>query len=101
MYTGQLDIIVAIPLTEAFLMTVPWKGLAEYKKADRLVWKINPNDKEVAGYVRQVGSFYQVSMQEILTRQYKAHVEQSGWCKGTIPLVKKWPDKFDKTVHTI
>lgn len=60
MYTGQLDIIVAIPLTEAFLMTVPWSGSDDYKKADRLVWKINDVDKEVAGYVRQVGSFYQV-----------------------------------------
>ena len=60
MYTGQLDIIVAIPLTEAFLMTVPWKGLDQYKIADRLVWKISDTDKEVAGYVRQVGEFYQV-----------------------------------------
>ncbi|KAL4222442.1 hypothetical protein ACF0H5_018481 [Mactra antiquata] len=60
MYTGQLDIIVAIPLTEAFLMTVPWKGLDDYKKAERFVWRIHPNDKEVAGYVRQVNTFYQV-----------------------------------------
>lgn len=27
MYSGMLDIIVALPLTEAFLQTVPWKGL--------------------------------------------------------------------------
>lgn len=60
MYTGQLDIIVAIPLTEAFLLTVPWNGQDEYKKADRMVWKIHPDDREVAGYVRQVGTFYQV-----------------------------------------
>lgn len=60
MYTGQLDIIVAIPLTEAFLMTVPWTGLDRYKTADRMVWKINSSDKEVAGYVRQVDNFYQV-----------------------------------------
>lgn len=64
MYTGQLDIIVAIPLTEAFLMTVPWKGLDEYKKADRLVWKIKDTDKDVAGYVRQVGNFYQVIVRD-------------------------------------
>ena len=60
MYTGQLDIIVAIPLTEAFLMTVPWSGLDDYKIAKRMVWRINPEDREVAGYVRQVGKFYQV-----------------------------------------
>jgi len=27
MYSGMLDIIVALPLTEAFLNTVPWQGL--------------------------------------------------------------------------
>ena len=27
MYSGMLDIIVALPLTEAFLDTVPWSGL--------------------------------------------------------------------------
>ena len=27
MYSGVLDIIVALPLTEAFLQTVPWSGL--------------------------------------------------------------------------
>ena len=62
MYTGQLDIIVAIPLTEAFLMTVEWDGLEEYKNADRMVWRVDPSDTEVAGYVRQVHSFYQVSV---------------------------------------
>ncbi|XP_046585302.1 probable serine carboxypeptidase CPVL isoform X4 [Haliotis rubra] len=59
-YNGQLDIIIAVPLTEAWLQTVPWKGLEEYKKAPKLIWKVNPNDTEVAGYVRQVGNFYQV-----------------------------------------
>jgi len=60
MYTGQLDIIVAIPLTEAFLQTVPWSGLDRYKKAERSVWRVNAADKEVAGYVRHVDNFYQV-----------------------------------------
>ncbi|KAL8558528.1 hypothetical protein ACOMHN_038852 [Nucella lapillus] len=59
-YNGQLDIIIAVPLTEAWLQTVPWTGLEEYKKSDRGVWKINPSDSEVAGWVRQVGNFYQV-----------------------------------------
>ena len=62
MYTGQLDIIVAIPLTEAFLMTVEWSGQEDYKKAGKLIWRVNPGDKEVAGYVRQVNDFYQVRL---------------------------------------
>ena len=60
-YNGQLDIIIAVPLTEAWLQTVQWKGLPDYKNASRFVWKINPSDTEVAGWVRQVQDFYQVS----------------------------------------
>ncbi|MGH0188701.1 UNVERIFIED_CONTAM: hypothetical protein FKN15_031157 [Acipenser sinensis] len=58
-YSRQLDVIVAIPLTERFLPTVPWSKVEEYKKADRFFWKVNPDDSEVAGYVCQVGGFYQ------------------------------------------
>lgn len=59
-YSGQLDVIVAAPLTERFLPTVNWTGVAEYKKAPRFHWKLQPTDTEVAGYVRQVGEFFQV-----------------------------------------
>lgn len=62
-YNGQLDIIIAVPLTEAWLQTVEWSGLPRYKTADRLIWKVNPSDSEVAGYVRQVDNFYQVCLQ--------------------------------------
>eukprot|EP00058_Branchiostoma_floridae_P015260 XP_002600748.1 hypothetical protein BRAFLDRAFT_83491 [Branchiostoma floridae] len=59
-YNGQLDVIVAGPLTEAFLQRLQWSKLKQYQKADRTVWKINPSDTEVAGFVRQVDNFYQV-----------------------------------------
>ncbi|XP_036617382.1 probable serine carboxypeptidase CPVL isoform X2 [Trichosurus vulpecula] len=59
-YSGQLDIIVAAPLTERSLMATNWKGLSDYKKVDKKVWKVHSCDVEVAGYVRQVGDFHQV-----------------------------------------
>ncbi|XP_061632472.1 probable serine carboxypeptidase CPVL [Phyllopteryx taeniolatus] len=59
-YSGQLDVIVAAPLTERFLPTVNWTGAAAYRTAPRFPWKLQPEDTEVAGYVRQVGEFYQV-----------------------------------------
>ena len=61
-YSGQLDIIVALPLTEAMLQTMPWRYLDDYKKAQRTVWKVNPKDIEVAGYVRKVKDFTQVRL---------------------------------------
>lgn len=66
LYSGQLDIIVAAPLTEHFLPTVLWSKVEDYKNAERLVWKIHPQDKEVAGYVRQAGDFYQVGKGSLL-----------------------------------
>ncbi|XP_074223406.1 putative serine carboxypeptidase CPVL isoform X3 [Camelus bactrianus] len=59
-YNGQLDIIVAAPLTERSLMAMDWKGSQDYKKAERKVWKVFKSDHDVAGYVRQVGDFCQV-----------------------------------------
>ena len=59
-YSGQLDIIVAAPLTENFLQSVKWKKADQYKKADRLIWKVSPKDTEVAGYVRVVDKLVQV-----------------------------------------
>ncbi|KAI0226670.1 putative serine carboxypeptidase CPVL [Lamellibrachia satsuma] len=60
LYTGQLDVIVALPLTEAMLQTVAWSGLDQYQHTKRKVWRVQPDDTEVAGYVRNVKSFYQV-----------------------------------------
>ncbi|XP_064648192.1 probable serine carboxypeptidase CPVL [Lineus longissimus] len=59
-YNGQLDVIIPVPSTESFLMTVPWQHLDEYKRAERHIWKVHPDDGEVAGYVRRVHDFYQV-----------------------------------------
>ncbi|RWS18402.1 putative serine carboxypeptidase CPVL-like protein, partial [Leptotrombidium deliense] len=48
-YSGQLDVIVAAPLTENFLRSVQWKHRDEYLNADRKIWKVDESDKEVAG----------------------------------------------------
>ncbi|XP_072365490.1 probable serine carboxypeptidase CPVL isoform X2 [Scyliorhinus torazame] len=70
MYSGQLDVIVAAPLTERFLLTVPWSKAEEFKNAKRYFWFINRSDTEVAGYVRNVGDFYQrvVNTAQSITR---------------------------------
>lgn len=59
-YSGQLDVIIGAALTERFLPTVEWSGQAEYKNADRMVWRITDTDPNVAGYVRVVSNLQQV-----------------------------------------
>lgn len=69
-YSGQLDVIVAAPLTERFLPTVSWSGADEYKSVMRMPWKVQPSDTEVAGYVRQVKEFFQVRFYSIVRSLY-------------------------------
>lgn len=67
-YSGQLDIIVAAPLSENFLQALQWKGKERYRAAPRTIYKVGQrggagdNSQElVAGYVRQVdGLLYQI-----------------------------------------
>jgi len=58
-YNGQLDIILAGPLCENFIRTIQWDYASEYQKTQRIIWKVNQTDDQVAGYVRQVHNFVQ------------------------------------------
>lgn len=56
-YNGQLDIIVAYPLTLEFLKQLKWSGAEEYKTAKRDIWKIKD---QVAGYSKKVRNLNEV-----------------------------------------
>ncbi|CAD0204173.1 unnamed protein product [Chrysodeixis includens] len=56
-YNGQLDIIVAYPLTTNYLRNLKFSGAEEYKTAKRYIWKV---DGEVAGYVKQAGKLVEI-----------------------------------------
>lgn len=53
-YSGQLDIIIGAALTERFLPYVNWAGQEELIDAERTIWKVDPADEEVAGFVRDI-----------------------------------------------
>lgn len=56
-YNGQLDIIVAYPLTVNYLRNLKFTGSEDYKTAKRYQWKV---DGEVAGYVKQAGKLVEI-----------------------------------------
>ncbi|KAI6661579.1 serine carboxypeptidase CPVL-like [Oopsacas minuta] len=62
LYNGNLDLIVGTILTEGFLNVLNWTKSAEYKQAKRTPWKPYPSDTDIAGYIRRVGDFHQVSI---------------------------------------
>uniref|UniRef100_A0A146LT64 Carboxypeptidase n=2 Tax=Lygus hesperus TaxID=30085 RepID=A0A146LT64_LYGHE len=53
-YNGQLDIIVAYPLTLSFLQRLKWSGADEYKIAPRKPWMVG---QDLAGYSKTVKGF--------------------------------------------
>lgn len=56
-YNGQLDIIVAYPLTENYLKNLNFDGADQYKTAKRYIWSV---DNEIAGYVKHAGNLTEV-----------------------------------------
>lgn len=56
-YNGQLDIIVAYPLTVNFLEHLQFDSAQQYKSARRSIWRVGT---DVAGYVKKAGNLTEV-----------------------------------------
>ncbi|XP_055838252.1 venom serine carboxypeptidase-like [Episyrphus balteatus] len=56
-YNGQLDIIVAYPMTVNYLQNLKFSSADVYKIAKRDIWRV---DKEVAGYKKRAGNLLEV-----------------------------------------
>ncbi|CAL1274971.1 unnamed protein product [Larinioides sclopetarius] len=63
-YSGQMDLIIPYPLTVNFLHSVQWENADAYKNADRQIWKIDDGTDRIAGYVHNVGDFYEVLVRD-------------------------------------
>ncbi|XP_043283795.1 venom serine carboxypeptidase [Venturia canescens] len=56
-YNGQLDIIVAYPLTENYLYNLTWSGAEQYRKTPRKQWHV---EGALAGYSKTVENLTEV-----------------------------------------
>ncbi|XP_052871914.1 venom serine carboxypeptidase [Anopheles cruzii] len=56
-YNGQLDIIVAYPLTMNYVTKLSFPGRDEYRKAPRHIWRV---DGDIAGYAKEAGNLAEV-----------------------------------------
>lgn len=72
-YNGQLDIIVAYPMTAHYLQKLKFNGSDEYLTAQRYIWKV---EDQVAGYVKHAGN-----LTEVLVRNagHMAPADQPQW----------------------
>lgn len=55
LHTGQLDIIVAYPLTREYLLNVDWLSAKVYKTATRKQWRVGD---DLAGYAKTLGNLF-------------------------------------------
>lgn len=80
-YNGQLDIVVAYPLTESFLRNLNFSSSEEYKTAPRAIWKVG---KDIAGYVKKAGN-----LTEVLVRNagHMVPMDQPKWAFDLITRV--------------
>ncbi|CAF4082433.1 unnamed protein product [Rotaria sp. Silwood2] len=57
-YNGLLDVIIASSLTMDWVDKLQWNYANELRSAERKIWKVKDDDKQVAGYIKQAHSFY-------------------------------------------
>jgi vitellogenic carboxypeptidase-like protein len=56
-YSGQMDIIVAYPLTVGLFNTLEFRAAEEYREAERIPWYV---EGRLAGYMKSGGNFTEV-----------------------------------------
>ncbi|XP_057669453.1 venom serine carboxypeptidase-like [Diorhabda carinulata] len=91
-YNGQLDIIVAYPLTVNFLQNLEFNSAAQYKTAKRYPWYVGT---DLAGYVKQAGN-----LTEILVRNagHMVPADQTQWAFDLINRFTKNKPFHNKTM---
>ncbi|XP_025835544.1 venom serine carboxypeptidase-like [Agrilus planipennis] len=80
-YNGQLDIIVAYPLTINFLQNLKFSGAEAYKTAKRHQWFV---DGELAGYEKHAGN-----LTEVLVRN-AGHMVPADQAKWALDLITRF-----------
>lgn len=80
-YNGQLDIIVAYPLTINYLKQLQFSSADEYKKAERHLWLVGD---ELAGYSKTAGN-----LTEILVRN-AGHMVPGDQPKWALDLITRF-----------
>lgn len=101
-YSGQLDIIVASPLTERYLASIPWHGASDFAKSPRVVWRVSESDEEVAGFVQYAHTFTRAVVRSAghilpFDQPRVAHDMITRWIEGTAPFAPRHPPRKTKT----
>ncbi|XP_055895415.1 probable serine carboxypeptidase CPVL isoform X2 [Biomphalaria glabrata] len=73
-FNGQMDMVVSVPMAEAFLQDLDWSGKEEYLDGDKVTWLDDQGD--VAGYVTQVKNLTRVIVRNA---GHRAAIDKPDW----------------------
>ena len=57
-YNGLLDVIIPSSITMNWINKFEWKYADQLRNAERMIWKVEEDDQEVAGYLKRAHSFF-------------------------------------------
>ncbi|XP_076468923.1 venom serine carboxypeptidase-like [Babylonia areolata] len=80
-YSGNLDVVVNVPMTEAFLDHVQWAGQEEYRQHERQIWRVNG---ELAGWFVTIRNFTRVVIRN------SGHMAPYDQPERTLDMMKKF-----------
>lgn len=83
-YSGQLDVIIGAALTEKMVPTIPWSGRSKFLSSQKKVWRVSPQDAEVAGYVKQYANLTQAVVRGA------GHLVPFDQPERSLDLISKW-----------
>ncbi|CAF0883649.1 unnamed protein product [Didymodactylos carnosus] len=62
LYYGLLDLICAEAPALNWINKLPWQYADDFRKAEKVIWKVNQSDPEITGYVKHAHDFYLASI---------------------------------------
>ena len=57
-YSGLLDVIIPSSVTMNWVDKFNWNYADQLRNAERIIWKVKEDDREVAGYLKRTHSFF-------------------------------------------
>lgn len=88
LYNGQLDIIVTPVFTEKMISVMQWNKKNNYLAAERKIWKVSPDDNQVAGYIKEANNFHYAVIRDA------GHLAPADQPRASFDLVSKFIDSI-------
>ncbi|CAG2101950.1 unnamed protein product [Medioppia subpectinata] len=84
LFTGNFDLTVGVDSINGLLEWKDWKYYKDYSLGKRFIWKVSPNDTQIAGYAKGFGNFNHVIVRDA------GHCAQCDQPKATLDMITRF-----------